>query len=267
MNGLNFLKTRKTFRRVVRLGVVALAAFLICGMGKVATAKTLLGDFLEERDIEVTASASLDFYNKYVWRGMLLDDDCVLQPGFTISALGFEGGFWGSWDLQNDDGLNSDEVDGWIGYSYEIEGVTLSVGHTWYDFPETDTYSKELYLGVAVDTFLSPSVTWYHDYAEEASGGADGENVVLGINHSITLNEEYGLSLDLSAEAGYNKGFFISGVGGHYMLNAGITIPLTENLAAFPNVGYSVPLGDLEDESDGNYKEQTYAGVALALSF
>ena len=65
-------------------------------------------------------SATLDYYGKYVWRGMLLDKDPVLQPGLAVSVGGFEAGFWGSWDLTSKDGLDSDEVDGWIGYNFDL---------------------------------------------------------------------------------------------------------------------------------------------------
>ncbi|MCK5213802.1 MAG: hypothetical protein KAR05_00425 [Candidatus Omnitrophica bacterium] len=262
---------RKTFLNLILTILIILGLITVT---KDAVAETLVGDYLKEKGVDVEVSASMDFYSKYVWRGFLLDDDCVLQPGFTISAAGFESGFWGSWDVDANDSLNSDEVDGWIGYSFDLgfideafEMVGLSVGNTWYDFPGADLYTKELYVGITLDTLLSPYFTWYHDYGEEASGGADGNYYTIGAGHGFDLVENYGITLDVGSEVGFNEGAFIAGDGGYYLATLGLTVPLTETLTMSPCLGYSVPFGDLEDSSDGNQNEQFYGGVSLAFSF
>lgn len=250
--------------------------FLVVCLMPVAKAEdgTFILDYLKDKGIEVDVSASIDFYDKYVWRGFLLDDDCVLQPGVTIAVGGFEGGFWGSWDLQGDDALASDEVDGWIGYGFDLgflgdswKKVSLSLGHTWYDFPEANLYTKEFYLGVAFDTFLSPYVTWYSDYEDEAHGGADGNYIIAGIGHSLTLSDEYGISLDLGLEGGYNDNAFIDGKGSYLSSSVGISIPLTEKVSISPNIGYSVPFGDLKSGGGNDQDAQFYSGISLACSF
>ncbi|MCK4882420.1 MAG: hypothetical protein KAS92_05305 [Candidatus Omnitrophica bacterium] len=262
---------KKTF------SILFIGTLVVLGMSPFvikAEAETILGDYLKDKGVEVEVSAAVDVYSKYVWRGFLLDDDHVLQPGVTLSSNGFEGGFWGSWDLQGDDALASDEVDGWIGYSFDVgflgeswEKVSFSLGNTWYDFPEADLYTKEFYLGVAVDTFLSPYVTWYSDYDEEAHGGADGNYIMTGIGHSFDLLEEYGVSLDLGLEYGYNDNAFIDGTGSYLLSTAGLSIPLTEKISASPNIGYSVPYGDLASGGGNDQKEQFYGGISLAFNF
>ncbi len=239
-----------------------------------ANAETLMGDFLKEKDVDIEITSEIAYYDKYVWRGFLLDNDSVLQPAVTISGYGFEGGFWGSWDLEAQDGLDSDEVDGWIGYGFDLgflnedlEMVGISFGHTWYNFPEASTYTKEFYLGVSLDTFLSPSFTWYHDYAEEENGGADGDYFIASIGHSIDLSEKYGITLDLSQELGYNNGAFINGEGGWSLTSIGLTVPLTEKLTMTPSVNYSSPFDDLKKEADGNQNDEFYGGVALSYAF
>lgn len=247
---------------------------VLTGFAAAAKAETLLGDFLKEKNIEVTVSATLDVFNKYVWRGILLDDDIVMQPGVCISAGGFTGGFWGSWDLESNDALNSDETDGYIGYAFDfgfinesLSKLSMSFGHTWYGFPETDTYTKEAYAGLALDTFLSPSFTWYGDYGDEAHGGADGNYYIFKIAHSFPVSEKYGISVDLGGELGLNDNFFMAGEGGYYAPSVGLTIPLTDNLTVTPKIAYSVPFDDLADADKGNQKEQIYGGVAIAMSF
>ena len=55
-------------------------------------------------DLEVGVSADVAVYDKYIWRGFRLDGDKSIQPGLTFSVGPyFEGGYWGSWDIQNNE--------------------------------------------------------------------------------------------------------------------------------------------------------------------
>lgn len=233
-----------------------------------AQAETILGDMTE--NIVVGVSATLDVYDQYIWRGFKLDGDTVIQPGFVVTIAGFEAGFWGSWDVQNEDSLSGDEADGWIGYNFDLGFIEedlamigISVGHTWYGFPETDTHTREFYATIALDTILAPYATWYHDYEDESQGGADGNYFAFGIGHSLTLSEDYGISLDLGYELGVNNEAFIVGDGGYNLVTAGFTIPLTENATLAPMLGYSMPFGDLEDSADGNQDDEFYFGASI----
>ena len=216
-------------------------------------------------DSPVEVSSDVAINSKYIWRGFKLDDDPVMQPGIYISAYGFTASIWGSFDMDNDDSLNSEEVDYCIDYTYEIEKLSLSAGHTYYDFPAGDCASKEIYIGAGLDVLLSPSLTWYHDYADEDSGGGDGDYVELGLSHSFSLGDSP-LSLELGGHLGYNNELFINGKGGDAALSVGLTIPLTEKASLSPSINYSVPFGDLEDANDGNQDDEFYAGVTLAFS-
>ncbi|MEW5895364.1 MAG: hypothetical protein AB1650_06380 [Candidatus Omnitrophota bacterium] len=240
------------------------------GQGQAAT----IADYFSEKGIPIEVSAGTDYYSKYVWRGMLLDDDSVLQPGVKVSVGNVTAGFWGSWDLESEDSRSSDEVDGYIDYSFDLgflspdyEKLGMSVGHTWYTFPETDFNAQEYYLGFSLDMFLSPSLTWYHDYSDEATGGADGDYLIAAVKHSIPLSEKYGISLDIGQEAGYNDAYFIRGEGGYSLTKAGVSVPLSDNATISVNAGYSIPLGDLEADDDGNYDDEFYYGAGMAFAF
>ena len=247
--------------------ISAFLAAVICGAPSKAESKTIVGDYLKDNDIEVEISASTDFYSKYIWRGFRLDDDYVLQPGFSVSGYGFEVNVWGSFDTDQDDALGSDEVDTTVSYSHDFDGLSLSLGHVYYDFPSAGTFSKEVFVGVGYDTVLSPSLTWYHDYSRESQGGGHGDYVVLDLGHSLTLNEDYGITLDLSGHVGYNHRLFIKGDGGDVAFGAGLTLPLTESLSMSPSLNYSIPYGDLEDSADGNQDDEFYWGVGISCSF
>lgn len=240
---------------------------LFCGLPAKVESKTIFGDYLKENAVEVELSASTDFYSKYIWRGFRLDDDYVLQPGVSVSGYGFEVNVWGSFDTAQNDALGSDEVDTTVSYSRDFDAVSLSVGHVYYDFPSAGTFSKEFFLGVGYDTLLAPSFTWYHDYGRESQGGGHGDYMVLALGHTMTLNEEYGITLDLSGHVGYNQRLFIKGKGGDVALRAGLTVPLTEALSLSPSLNYSLPYGDMEDSSDGNQDDEFYWGVGVSCRF
>lgn len=243
--------------------------------GKKVQAETYLGDYLKDMGIEVDISATLDFYDKYVWRGFLLDDDPVLQPSATLSIGPFSGGFWGSWDVNPEDALNSDEVDGWVAFNFdlgfiseEMAMVGFSVGNTWYHFPNGDTglaggaHTEEMFVTVTLDTFLSPYFTWFHDYGDEESGGADGNYFHVGIGHSFTLLEEYGVTADLGYEFGYNDEAFIADDGGYNLLKLGLSIPISEKVTVTPKVAYSMPFGDIDDANN----DEVYGGVSISFA-
>jgi len=214
------------------------------------------------------ASAALDSYNKYVWRGITLDTDPVLQPGIDISGYGFTLSFWSSLDADNNDAVNSDEVDFTVDYTRDFEYFSLSCGHTNYDFPATALYSKEWYMGISSSKlFLKPTLIFYQDYGKEANGGGDGQYVNIGISHSMPIVESPEITLALSAGAGFNNELFIRGEGGDFLITAGLGIPLTKNATLSPAFSYAVPFGDLKDSNDGNQKNRTYGGVSLAVDF
>lgn len=216
---------------------------------------------------KIEASASIDVYNKYMWRGFTLDTDPVIQPGFNLSGYGFTLFYWGSYDSSQDDAAGSDEQDFTIDYTCGFEYASASIGHTYYAFPTGDAYSKEWYIGVSIPVMLSPTVTYYNDYGKEDKGGGDGSYLNLAVSHSITIAEDPTITLDLGAGVGFNEKLFIQGDGGDYSLSAGLSIPLTKNLVMAPVLGYVVPFGDLKDVNDGNQKKRTYGGISLGGSF
>lgn len=213
----------------------------------------------------VSVSLSYDVYSAYVWRGFLLDDDAVIQPGVSVSAGGFTLGVWGSTDINANDGTSSEEMDYYFDYTKEFDGFSLSIGNTYYTFPDADTSAEEAYLGVAVDCLFSPSLTVYVDYGQEGQGSGKGIYVSLDAGHSIELSEFVGL--DLGVHYGYNDELFINGKGSDVLLSAGLAITLAENFSLSPVIAYSIPFGDLEDPADGNQDEKFYAGMSLAYSF
>jgi hypothetical protein len=228
---------------------------------------SLLGfSYLSWADLPLKISSEVAIYSKYIWRGFKLDGDPVMQQGLYLGLYDFTLGIWGSFDIDNDDTLDSEELDYIIDYTHKFDKFSISVGHTYYDFPATDGYSKEFYVGIGFEGFpLSPTLTWYHDYGDEDSGGGDGDYLVLELSYSLPLGQS-SLSLDLGAHIGYNHELFINGDGGDLGFSLGLSIPLSKNCTFSPVIGYSIPFGDLEDSGDGNQDEQVYFGCVFSFS-
>lgn len=227
----------------------------------------------EGSPIPIEVGAEIAVYSDYIWRGFVLDDDPVIQPSISIGAYGFTGTFWSSFDIHSDDGVDGDEVDFTLDYTYEHDLFSLFAGHTWYTFPPAHTDTQEFYIGGGVnipilpEVTLSPIVTWIHDYGDTDDGGTKGDYFMFDLSHSIPLFESP-VTLDLSGEVAYNHEFFIEGDGGYILLGAGLTIPLYgENVTFSPNINYSIPFGDLEDSDNGNQDDEFYFGGVLAFSY
>jgi hypothetical protein len=65
-------------------------------------------------------SGDYSFYSKYVWRGFVLDEDPVLQPGIYLSYKGLNLGLWSSMDMSNAEGAQSDEIDYSVDYTFYV---------------------------------------------------------------------------------------------------------------------------------------------------
>ncbi|MBN1975685.1 MAG: hypothetical protein JW787_18775 [Sedimentisphaerales bacterium] len=158
-------------------------------------------------------SLTADYFGKYVWRGQNLNDDPVFQPGFSASYKGFTAGIWGNLETTDIHDSSGDftEADYYIGYSGTMPGIEklgYSLGAIYYDFPNTTVPSTtELYWGLSMDVFLSPSITFYHDIDE-----ADGLYVSAGIGYSVEdifkLGLETPVSLELGASYGWANGSY-----------------------------------------------------------
>lgn len=241
---------------------------------------TLLGGLLKEYNIEPTGSATLDYYTRYAWRGQYLDRDAVLQPGVSLSANGFTVGYWSSVDMENrfderyGDFLASDENDYYVSYAYTYDAYTLTVGHTWYDFPEYDSSSKEFFASIGMAGFLSPVLSIFHDYEDGQdyklkSMGEEGRGnyYSLSLAHSIPLENMYGMSVDLGTTFGYVDSQWINGKGWHFTPTASLGIPITKSFKVSPTIGYNVPMGDLKDPNDGNQERHVFGGVKSIATF
>ncbi|HAJ57625.1 MAG TPA: hypothetical protein DCL35_07655 [Candidatus Omnitrophica bacterium] len=260
------------FAVVLCLSIMCLGGSAFAGIPESDT--TFLGYCKKiAKGLDLQASGSLDFYSKYVWRGFTLDKDPVLQPSFSLSAKGFTFTFWSSSDVDNNDGINSGEIDLVFDYTKTFGILSVSVGHTYYDFPGTNGYSKEFYIGAGLCEIpglgwpITLGLKYYRDYGDQNHGGGLGNYLEASLGYSMTLLKDPEIGMDLGVTNGYNHNLFMAGDGGQTTLSVGFSIPLTENLTLKPKLNYTIPYGDLADDAIGNQDKVFWGGFSMSYSF
>jgi len=230
-----------------------------------------------ELPFEVEVGA--DLFSHYVWRGMILTDDPVLQPSLTLSSCGFSANVWGSIDMTD---LNEDpgedyhmqELDFTLSYDFSpVEGLDLGVGVIYYAFPGTAFDStQEAYASVALSEvpFVTPSITAYYDFDE-----IEGWYVSAALEHEFALAEN--LTLGVGAclgfgDSDYNLGYWGVDDSGLNDLNlsASLSYQVNDAFSVGISAGYMVLVGsDVKDavEAGGGDTNQFFMGLSAALAF
>ncbi len=239
----------------------------------------------EESQIDV--SLDLPVVSAYVWRGMEINDDWVLQPSLTLGYKGFSFNLWGNMDL-TDFGedyctYTSDcdsraaqftEIDLTIAYNHSFDNFTLGVGLIDYLYPNWDNSSdtQEVYLSGSFDVLLQPSLTISYDF-----NAIDGFYANFGIGHSFSIIDNFGIDLSSSIGYGgsdYNSVSFGSDDSAFVDFNIGISLPYnaTDNIAIIPMLTLTTLLdSDIRDSIEnnvyGNDDTYIYGGVNVSFSF
>ena len=234
---------------------------------------------------------SLDFNSKYVWRGQNLVDDWVFQPGVSLTYDSFTFGIWGNSDMtgaaadlagaRNED-FEFTEWDYYADYSGtvpDMEWLGYSIGVINYQFPGGAADTTEVYVGLSVDTVLSPSVTAYFDVDE-----AEGTYISFGVSHSVdeiaSIDENTPIGMDMSLSIGwgdsnYNEFYWTSPAvvdsSGLNDLTLQFAFPIpVGSWTITPSLNYVTLLSDDIRNNSAGYSEDNdffYAGVGIATSF
>jgi hypothetical protein len=190
--------------------------FLLPGIILIAFTGTLMA----EDEAGFSASVSVDYFSKFVWRGQNLNDAGVFQFSVEGSAWGFTGEIWSNMPLTDTYGTRSagefDEVDYTLDFSRGIpntnDKIGFSLGVIHYTLAGHEPPTTEIYGGLNFNVPLSPSVKWYRDVDD-----IDGSYIQFSLGHTFEkigkLSDHEYIDIDLSASFGvggsaYNAGYF-----------------------------------------------------------
>ncbi len=158
--------------------------------------------------LAVDVSVDTAVNSKYIWRGIVLNDHTVFQPGVTVGGNGFSFNVWGNMDLTDDydHEFEFNEIDYTLSYDWERSGVAWSVGVISYTFPNTQLSSTmEAYAGFTLtDVRFSPSATLYYDFDQ-----VEGFYLELGGSHSFENGVSLGVVLGYGSED-YVDAYFVN---------------------------------------------------------
>jgi hypothetical protein len=204
---------------------------------------------------DISTSFDLAYCSKYVWRGMPVNSEPVLQPSLTVShSSGLSFNLWGSYDLTVNNG-NKDrftEIDYTLSYSWKPASTAYSAGILRYEFPNT-AFAKthEVYLSASFDAPYAPVLAINYDFDQ-----ADGLYANFGVGSTCKLGiDETAKQVNLSAKLGmatgnYNKFYFAGHTEAAFTdIYLGASLPLTAGkVTVTPLVAYSSILdGGLRD--------------------
>ena len=238
-------------------------------------------------DFKVKVDTEALVISKYIWRGIEVNEDPVLQPSMTVAYGGFSFHSWGNMDL-TDFGKDEcvytgdcesragqfTEIDLTLDYSHSFDNFTLGAGIISYQFPNWDESedTHELYLAMAYDCLLQPALTIYYDFDE-----VEGFYTNFSVGHSFVINDK--VAIDLSASVGYgdsdyNEVYF--GVNDSVLVDANCSIALpfqvTEKITITPLLTVSSIIdselrNSVESNSCCDNETNVYGGVAISSSF
>ena len=232
---------------------------------------------MAEEESKVEFEITADFYSKYIWRGIVVTDDHVFQPGASATFGGLTAGVWGNLELTDfsDNDGEFTEVDYYLDYSGDVpgvEGVGYSVGLIYYHFPSLVGDTTEVYLGLNFDLPLNPSVTVYHDIDV-----ADGTYVSFGLEHSIEsigeLAPDLPVGMDISASLGYGDDSYNDtywGVDDDAVNDLVLSVAFPVELGGWtvaPSINYISLLDSDIRSSDGDSSDYFVTGISLSTSF
>lgn len=219
--------------------------------------------------------AELASNSKYVWRGMNLVDDWVIQPSLTISRGGFSANLWANYEPTDETGHQKKitEVDLSAQYTFDIGGFSIPLGLIHYLFPNTSApATTEVFAGVSYEWLVTPSLTIYHDLDQ-----AHGQYLALGLDYAYQLPlglKQASLGLELGAGVGYassdyNQFYFGVDRAAWSDWYLGLSLPvglLDHKFTLTPRLTYTALIDDDLKETTGQ-DSNTFVGLSLAYAF
>jgi len=201
----------------------------------------------------VSVTSKTDYFGKYVYRGLNLSDDPVVQQNILINHKKLTAWLFGNYNVET---KQINELDAIFDFTTPINkkgNLLLSLGHGTYTFPGTDIKkTQEVYAGLTLDNpkLLNPSLFLFHDFKD-----GKGNYVELGASKSIK-------GINLSAKLGFNDHYYRKASGlTHLELQATKPIKINDKTTLIPSLTYQKAL----DRQD--FDDQSYFGISLEYKF
>lgn len=253
--------------------------FSVLAVVVVCCASTGLAE--DKRPCPITGSYEVDYFTKYMWRGMDWTDGGVLWQTLTLNYKGFSGYVFGGMDLTNTNSYppmhkpagNFTEYDLGLSYTLTNKGVGYTAGFQNYVFARTGTNQmSEAYVSVALPMFLNPTLSVYRD-VEQAQGYYADLAASYTFPKGFRLSDTTKLPLQVTASLGagdakFDKFFYGDDNAGFADLTLGAStgIPWGKNGTLTPSVKYSTLLTDAM-QNNLPHRSNLWFGLSYTYAF
>ena len=270
---------------MMAVAMVAVATAVLAEDAKVAAPAAAAPAVVKQEEAPNTGlsfATTLDLYSAYVWRGAVVNDRPVWQPGATVSyATGNYGtlsaNVWGNFDMTDRKSHTSfgglSEIDYTASYAIDVGPVSLSAGNIWYTFPRVNgpDYGKstrEVFVTAQYNNdIVNPFVKVYYDYAL-----FEGTYVNFGVNKTVKVVDRLSVGSEISlgvASGNDMSGFYGADKdAGLADFNAALfaTYSITDHITVGPRLAW-MSLVDHGARQSVDDQEILWGGVNLAASF
>ena len=228
----------------------------------------------QEKDYALSFSVDQTLASKYVWRGLVYNENPVNQGSATAALdtdLGtFSANIWYNLDLndENDRQYSLTEVDYTLAWEKEFDMMTLGAGVINYDYPHGtfgDGSYTDIYASVGLNTILSPSIAVYYEVDD-----VNAAYVSFGAGHDFEI-EALNTTLSVGGTLGYASGGQSENFGDKFdggltdaALTASLLFEITESLSLSPFVTATTLLDDARNQDDN---DNIFVGVTASYSF
>ncbi len=228
-------------------------------------------------EVFVKVNGNITGVNKYIWRGMEINKDFVIQTSLTTSVNNISFNIWGNMDTTdygekvgygNQKGEFT-EIDLTLSYSHNFELFSLESGIINYTFPNNVSDSTyEIYLSTTLNTILSPTLNLYYDIDE-----INGFYSNFEVDYPININKK--ISFNISSSIGYgdskfNRGYFGKNLSGFvdFNFNTSIYIKLNNYFSITPFLNFSSIINNkLRNTNTYADNDNLYGGIEISFNF
>lgn len=212
----------------------------------------------------VDLSVDVPFFSKYVWRGVNLINDPVLQPSFNVSFEGWNLNLWGNYDIDNSKRFN--EFDTTLSYTGMLSQGAWTVGYVDYAFPGSGiAHTREFFGNFSFNHDWSPYVQLNFDVDE-----IDGLYARVGASKSV---ETTAGEIDFHGWFGYgdtnmNNALYGNNKSGlaDFGIEATWSKSLSENATGYVKLGYTTLLDSKHLQGQSNRNNFIFGfGVGFGL--
>ena len=236
----------------------------------------------EAGECPLFAELALDVYSAYVWRGMVLNDEPVWQPGLKLGAdlQDYGKAYAGAWlnlDLTKRNrrtafgGLN--ELDYRAGYQIGLGNFEMDAGHRWYTFPKANgpdygASTREVYASLAyANDIVVPFIEVNYDYSV-----VEGVYAVTGLRKEVRVEDRLTLGAEVTLGGGSHgmTKFYYGEPGKMWVTDANAalfaTFDLTEHLFVGARLAW---MSALDNRLKGVYHKDDilWGGISLGATF